>query len=69
MFGRLSGGDGCSGYRHTDSVKQEMKLRNTGRNNPSARSVTCDGKVFETMRACAVYYGIREKTMQKWLSG
>lgn len=68
-FNMSVGGDGCLGYRHTPEEKEQMKIRNKGNNNPHSRSVICDGRVFETMRACAQYYNVKEKTMHKWLSG
>ena len=68
-FNMSVGGDGCLGYRHTVEEKEHMKIRNKGSNNPHSRKVFCDNKVFETMRACAEYYSVKEKTMQKWLCG
>lgn len=49
--------------------KHKYRLNKGIHHNPYSRSVICDGHVFDTMRACASYYGIKEKTMQKWLSG
>lgn len=68
-FNMSVGGDGCLGYRHTEKEREQMKMRNRGRNNPYSRKIICDGKIFDTLRACAIYYNVKEKTMQKWLCG
>lgn len=68
-FNMSIGGDGCLGYKHTEQAKKKMRIRNTGKSNPYSRKVICEGIVFDTMRECANYYKIKEKTMHKWLCG
>lgn len=68
-FNMSVGGEGCPGYKHSQEVKSDMQARNRGKKNPYFRKVACGGQIFDTMRDCANYYNINEKTMQKWLSG
>lgn len=68
-FNMSVGGEGCPGYKHSQEVKSDMQARNRGKKNPYSRKVACGGQIFDTMRDCANYYNINEKTMQKWLSG
>lgn len=68
-FNMSIGGEGCLGYKHTDEERENMKYRNTGGNNPGSRKVICENIVFDTIRECANYYNIKEKTMHKWLCG
>lgn len=68
-FNMSVGGEGALGYRHSEEARKSMQARNKGRNNPYSRKVICEGRIFNTLRECAEYYQIKEKTMQKWLSG
>ncbi|MEE1071657.1 MAG: GIY-YIG nuclease family protein [Cellulosilyticum sp.] len=68
-FNMSVGGEGALGYRHSEEMKKSMHLRNTGKNNPNSRKVICEDRVFDTLRECANYYQIKEKTMHKWLCG
>lgn len=33
------------------------------------RSVICDGIIYETIKACADFYGLRQNQVSRWLSG
>ena len=41
----------------------------TGGTNAYAKSVWCDGILFDCIKTCAEYYGINYSTMRSWLSG
>lgn len=63
------GGENGRGYKHSQEFKNRQRLNNMGGNNPSSRKVVCENRVFNTIRECAYFYNVNEKTMQKWLSG
>ena len=48
--------------------KRRSKSMKSG-NNPNAKKVVCDNRVFECITECAEYYGINTETMRKWLCG
>ena len=33
------------------------------------RSVICDGIIYETIKDCADFYGLRQNRVSRWLSG
>ena len=37
--------------------------------NSYAKSVTCDGIIFDCIKTCAEYYGVNYSTMRCWISG
>lgn len=37
-----------------------------GGNNPKAKKIYCEGKIFKCIKDCATYYNIKPNTMQKW---
>lgn len=62
-------------YGKTHTLETKMKIsesnigKNAGGNNPSAKKVICDGKIFECAKDCADYYNIVAGTMRSWLNG
>lgn len=53
--------------RHNEeTIKIQSQLKNGG-NNPSAKKVICDGKVYDCIKSCAKDYGIKYPTMVAWL--
>lgn len=63
------GGENGRGYKHSEAFKTEQRQNNLGAKNPRAKKVMCEGRVFDTVRECAYFYNVNEKTMHKWLTG
>lgn len=59
------------GRKASDSVKAKMRDRFSGSNNPMARKVYCDGKVFGSVVEFYEHFEIDKSinSVRKWLSG
>lgn len=47
---------------------KRMSVAMSGKNNPRAKPVICDGIVFDYILECARYYNIPMATMSQWLN-
>lgn len=67
--------DWLRGHRGTPNKFMELDLRYVDEDTqlkPQTRpnrKVTCDGKVFETIKECSDFYHVNEHTMAHWLNG
>lgn len=59
-----------------ENARKKWLTNNPSRVNPklkgdnsNAKSVMCDGVLFDCIKTCAEYYGINYGTMRYWLSG
>ena len=57
------------GKHHTEEEKKKIGLASSGGNNPMARKVICEGKIFSCITECAEYYGLKRKRLSRWLNG
>lgn len=56
------------GKTQPDYLKHQWSCSHKGNKSKSAK-VICDGIVFDSVKACAIYYQIIPNTMNQWLSG
>lgn len=57
------------GKHHTDDSKNKLSIKFSYGNNPRAKKVICENKIFSCIKECAEYYGVSRKTMSSWLNG
>lgn len=57
-----------SGKKLSMETRQKMSLSSRGSNSSTAKSVVCDGVIYDTICDCASHYQIKENTMAGWLS-
>ena len=61
------------GKHHSEESKKKIseahKGKHKGVNNPKAKKVFSDGKIFSTAKECAEYYNVNYGTMKNWLQG
>lgn len=60
-------------YRHhTDVSKKKMSENHRPEkygNNPRAKKVICEGKIFSCISECADFYNVPKSTMRSWVNG
>lgn len=56
--------EGLKGHKHSKESKQKMS-----ENSSSGKKIICDNILFKSIRECANYYNLNERTLQGWLSG
>ena len=58
---------------HSEATKRKLSKIKTGKmlygENPKARKVICNGKIFNSAKECAEYYNLTYGTMMGWLYG
>lgn len=61
------------GRKLSDSAKENIRIGHlglaSGGNNPMAKQVVCDGKIFDCIQDCADYYDVTVGSMKMWLRG
>lgn len=56
------------GKTQPDYLKYQWSCSHKGNKSKSAK-VICDGMIFDSVKACAIYYQVIPNTMNQWLSG
>lgn len=56
---------------HNAKLSYSLKCtdKNKSGNHHSARKTYCEGRVFNCMKDCALFYGVVPNTMNNWLNG
>ena len=62
------GGEDSEGLIFTEEVKAKMSSKRRLGNNPAAKKVYIDDKVFGTIKEAAQFLNIPSKNLQRWLS-
>lgn len=66
------GGNAMENRHHTLETRKKMGQNhnplNYG-NNPRAKKVVCEGRVFSCISECADFYGLPKSTMRSWVNG
>lgn len=62
-------GESNRGKTHSEESKIKMSLSRMGNVCPTRRKVTCGGLEFDSIQDCAIYYGEKQDTMNRWLLG
>ena len=61
------------GKKHSEESKNKMSYVKKGKysngDNPSAKKVVCDKKIFNCIKECAEYYGESYGCISRWLRG
>lgn len=53
----------------SNETKQKISKATKRGNNANAKKVICDNIIFECQTDCSEYYGIKQQTMSRWLTG
>lgn len=62
------GGEDSEGLIFTEEAKSKMSLKRRLGNNPAAKNVYVDDKIFGTIKEAAEFLNIHPKNLQRWLS-
>ena len=54
------------GLKHSDETIQKMKKYWENHTNPMAKQVICNGKIFNSINECAIFYNINPNVMYNW---
>ena len=57
------------GKVHSKEFKEKISKVTIGGNNPRAKRVFCDEKIFLCIKDCAEFYDVKRQTMSTWLNG
>ena len=66
------GGYAMEHRHHTDFSKKKMSENHRPEkygNNPRAKKVICEGKIFSCISECADFYNVPKSTMRSWVNG
>lgn len=59
----------CAAQNRTEEHQQKLRDCKKGAKNPMARSVECDGVIYETLAQCATALNVPKSTLWRWLNG
>lgn len=68
-YNLTEGGDGTLGIKVTKEFRKKKSEAMSGGNNITARKVSCDGKIFDTINDCAEYLGVSRNKLVRWIIG
>lgn len=66
------GGCAMENRHHTEISKKKMSENHRPEkygDNPRAKKVVCEGKIFSCIAECADFYGVQKSTMRSWVNG